>query len=131
MRLFIEGSSYRPSVLFDVERGYLRIDGVSNMPDSAQFYGSLIAWLMEHKDFLSPNTRLMLRLLYLNSGSYKALFHFFDTVARMKLPIRVILIHSSRYDNSDEVALLVQICRQVGLIYEAQEEGETAEEERS
>lgn len=124
MRLFIEGSSYRPTVLFDLEKRFLRIDGVSSMPDSAQFYGQLFRWLLDHREHLSPGTRLTFRLLYLNSGTHKALLHFFSDIADAGLPVLVTFLRTERFDNSEEVELLSQMCKQVGLICMVQNEGE-------
>lgn len=124
MRLFIQGSSYRPTVLFDLEKRFLRIDGVSSMPDSAQFYGQLLRWLLDHKEHISPGTRLTFRLLYLNSGTQKALFHFFNDIADAGLPVLVTFLKTTRFDNSEEVEILSQICKQVGLVCMVQNEGE-------
>ncbi|MCX8112216.1 MAG: DUF1987 domain-containing protein [Bacteroidia bacterium] len=127
MRLFIQGSSSHPSVLFDIERKFLRIDGVSSMADSAQFYNNLLQWLIDHRPYILPDTRLVLRLLYLNSGTHKALFHFLREIVEERIPVQVIFIRTSRFDNTEEVELLIQICRQVGLSCSIQEESESSE----
>lgn len=124
MRLFIEGSSHRPTVLFDLEKRFLRIDGMSSMPDSAQFYRELLDWLMTHKDKISPGTQLTFRLLYLNSGTHKALLHFFNQIVEAGLPVLVVFLRAERFDNSEEVELLSQICKQVGLPCLTQNEAE-------
>ncbi|MCS7153548.1 MAG: SiaC family regulatory phosphoprotein [Bacteroidia bacterium] len=124
MRLFIEGTSSRPTVLFDLEKRFLRIDGMSSMPDSAKFYTNLWGWLLSHRAHIVPGTRLVLRLLYLNSGTHKALYQFFSEIKRGNLPVVITLIRAARYDNSEETELLSQICRQVGLSYTIQDEAE-------
>ncbi|MCS7297256.1 MAG: SiaC family regulatory phosphoprotein [Bacteroidia bacterium] len=118
MRLFIEGSSYRPMILFDLEKRFLRIDGMSSMPDSSQFYMHLLNWLLTHREHIIPDTRLTFRLLYLNSGSQKALFEFFKQITTSKLPLVPLFIFTDRPDNSEEVELLTRICKQLGLKYE-------------
>ncbi|MEN3040496.1 MAG: SiaC family regulatory phosphoprotein [Bacteroidia bacterium] len=122
MQLLIHGSSYSPSVIFDLEKKLLRIDGISSMPDSRQFYQNLMDWLIAHRAHISPGSRLFIRLIYLNSGSHKALFNFFSTLAAHKMPIFVTFILSKQMDNSEEVELLVQMCKQVGVNCEVQSE---------
>ncbi|MCS6895568.1 MAG: DUF1987 domain-containing protein [Bacteroidia bacterium] len=124
MRLFIEGSAYRPSVIFDLEKRYLRIDGMSSMPDSRQFYQNLMDWLLAHKSHIAPGTQLIMRLMYLNSGSHKALLNFFSEISSENIPLSVTFIRTERLDNSEEVELLLQICRQVGLSCKIQSEDE-------
>lgn len=127
MRLFIEGASYRPTVLFDLEKRFLRIDGISSMPDSAQFYRNLLDWLLVRRDKIPPGTQLTFRLLYLNSSTHKALLHFFNKIAEANLPVLVVFLRASRFDNSEEVELLSQMCKQVGLPCSIQNEAEPSE----
>jgi len=107
-----------------LEKRFLRIDGMSSMPDSAQFYRDLLDWLIAHKDKIAPDTPLTFRLLYLNSGTHKALLHFFSKIAEASLPVRVVFLRATRFDNSEEVELLLQMCKQVGLPCMTQDEVE-------
>lgn len=122
MRLFLAGSSYQPLVVFDLGQSFLRIDGMSNMPNAAEFYQSIIQWLVQHREAISEGTELVLRLLYLNSSPNKALYHFFLQIGQARLPITIVLILSRTSDNEDVVLLLQQICRLVGIPHTIREE---------
>jgi len=88
---------------------------MSNMQHAQLFYKEVGDWLVKHKSHIRPGTELVLRLLYLNSGSQKALYQLFLTIAREGLPIGVTLVLSKRLGNEDTVELLSQICKLVGL----------------
>lgn len=86
MRLFIASSPSQPLVVFDLEQDFLRIEGVSSLHDANQLWDSLAQWLTDHKESIRPGTELVLRLLYLNSASTKALYRFFLTLKKAQLP---------------------------------------------
>lgn len=60
----------------------------------------------------------MLRLLYLNSASIKALYRFFLTLRKADLPLLPVLLLNSNRTNEEEVYLLEQICQQLELPYQ-------------
>mgnify|MGYP000241752744 CR=1 FL=1 len=102
-------------VVFDLNQRFLRIDGMSNMQHAQLFYKEVGDWLLQHKSHIQPGTELVLRFLYLNSGSQKAIYQLFLTIARERLPVVVTLVLSRRLGNEDSVELLSQICKLVGL----------------
>ncbi|MCX7606248.1 MAG: DUF1987 domain-containing protein [Bacteroidia bacterium] len=122
MRLFIGSSSYQPLVLFDLNQHFLRIDGMSNMTNAAEFYKTLSDWISAHKSSIEIGTELVLRLLYLNSSSNKAIYHFFLRITHENIPVSIVIVKSTSSDNEDVVELLEQICRILGLPYIIREE---------
>ncbi len=121
MRLFIPSSPSQPLVAFDLEQSFLRIEGVSSLHDAAQLWDSLAQWLIDHKESIRPDTELVLRLLYLNSASIKALYRFFLTLKKAQLPLRPVFLLNSTRTNEEEVYLLQQICQQLELPHEVRE----------
>lgn len=115
MQLFLPGSSTQPMVVFDLRQRFLRIDGISNMQHAQLFYEEVGDWLLQHKSHIQPGTELVLRFFYLNSGSQKAIYQLFLTIAREGLPVVVVLVLSKHLGNEDTVELLSQICKLVGL----------------
>lgn len=121
MRLFIAGSSSQPLVVFDIEQGFFRIEGVSSLHDAAEFWDALAQWLVERRDAIRPETELALRILYLNSASIKALYRFFLTLKKAQVALRPVLLLNKNRTNEEEVFLLEQICQQLELPYEVRE----------
>lgn len=122
IQLFLPGSSTHPMVVFDLKQGFLRMDGMSNMQHASTFYKEVMEWLLRHKSHIRPGTELVLRFLYLNSGSQKAIYQLFLAIAREKLPFSIALVLSKRLGNEDIVELLSQICKLVGLPCSIREE---------
>jgi hypothetical protein len=122
MRLLISGSPTSPVVLFDLSASFLRITGVSTMPDASVFYGELAQWLSAHASHIQPGTELVLSLQFLNSASIRALYVFLRTIKERQFPLRIVIIHQGRSDNEDVVEFLVEACRLLGLGCEVREE---------
>lgn len=121
MRLFIAISPSQPSVVFDTEQAFFRIEGVSSLHDAEKFWDSIAQWLVERREAIRPKSELVLRLLYLNSASIKALYRFFLTLKKAQVKLRPILLLNENRNNEEEVYLLEQICQQLELPYEVRE----------
>ena len=122
MRLLVSGSSSSPLVFFDLSANFLRIAGVSTMPDAAQFYEKLSFWLKDHAMHIRPGTELVLSLHFLNSASIRALYQFLQQVAREGWPLHIVVTHQAESDNSDVVEVLMEACKMLGLSCEMRQE---------
>ncbi len=122
MRLLLSSSSSSPLVFFDLSANFLRIAGVSTMPDAAQFYEKLSVWLKDHAMHIRPGTELVLSLHFLNSASIRALYKFLQEIAQARRPLHIVVTHQAKSDNSDVVEVLMEACKMLGLSCEVRQE---------
>jgi hypothetical protein len=79
-RLEIAKKINTPSIVFDADKGHLKIEGRSIPENPGEFYDELIDWVKEY--FKNPKefTTFDLNLEYVNSGSSKYLLGLFRII---------------------------------------------------
>ncbi|MEM6831236.1 MAG: DUF1987 domain-containing protein [Bacteroidota bacterium] len=70
----IEPTKTTPHVAFHSDLSLLEIKGVSNLPDTLNFYAPVFTFIEYLQSFGINHINVHLALLYFNSGSAKALF---------------------------------------------------------
>ena len=68
--LVIEGTKKTPEIQFLID-GKLKISGRSIPEDPSKFYNTLLLWVYDYCNNLSPSTTVDIDLEYFNSGSSK------------------------------------------------------------
>ena len=68
--LVIEGTKKTPEIQFLID-GRLKISGLSIPEDPSKFYNTLLLWIYDYCNNLSPTTIVDIDLEYFNSGSSK------------------------------------------------------------
>lgn len=69
--LYIEATSDTPKVVFDYDKKYFEISGLSLPEDALEFYKPVMAWLEEYAKNPLPETVFNLKLEYFNTASSK------------------------------------------------------------
>lgn len=79
--LIIESTEFTPNVVFDPERNYFEIAGVSRPENVMGFYDPLIKWLRDYEKKISSSSeeiKLVFRLDYFNSSTSKYLLQVLE-----------------------------------------------------
>lgn len=76
--LDIAATASTPGIRSDAAAGLLHMAGDSYPENSFEFFGPVIAWVEEYLGSSDSPLRLMLRLLYLNTSSIRAMMDIFD-----------------------------------------------------
>jgi hypothetical protein len=102
----IAATKTTPHIVFDSERGALRISGESYPENTADFYAPLFAWLDAcAPEFSTTPTAFEIDLLYFNSSSSKILMNLFGRlqgIARAGGCVSVKWIYAPGNDNALE-----------------------------
>ncbi len=78
--LNIQKSANTPSVQFDPNKGYMKIEGRSIPENPGDFYDDLISWIEEYYKEPQKETIIDFNLEYVNSGSSKYLLGIFRII---------------------------------------------------
>ena len=79
--LKIEASIDTPSILLDFENGYFEFMGKSYPEDTLEFYAPILERVNEYSTNPKTSTRLVFKLIYFNSSSYKPIL---DLIRKME-----------------------------------------------
>jgi hypothetical protein len=103
-KLDIEKKANTPSVVFDPDKGHLKIEGRSIPENPGEFYDILIDWLKEYFTNPKNSTIFDLNLEYVNSGSSKYLLGLFRVIKDESTKGRNVTINWY-YEEDDEAIL--------------------------
>ncbi|HEY0030724.1 MAG TPA: DUF1987 domain-containing protein [Bacteroidia bacterium] len=78
--LIIEPSIDTPAVSMDAEKGHIEISGKSYPEDTLEFYAPILQWMNDYVENPRPSSKLVFKLIYFNSSSYKPIF---DLIRKM------------------------------------------------
>ncbi len=81
----IQGDKKNPTIQFDVDRGYLNIEGRSNLENPARYYRPVIDALEEYFDHPQPETRARFAMEYFNSSSSKMIMKTFRLLEKLQV----------------------------------------------
>jgi len=103
-RLDIEKKANTPAVVFDPDKGHLKIEGRSIPENPGEFYDALIDWIKEYFSNPKNSTIFDLNLEYVNSGSSKYLLGLFRVIKEESTKGRNVTINWY-YEEDDEAIL--------------------------
>jgi hypothetical protein len=103
-RLDIEKKANTPAVIFDPDKGHLKIEGRSIPENPGEFYDTLIDWIKEYFSNPKNSTIFDLNLEYVNSGSSKYLLGLFRVIKEESTKGRNVTINWY-YEEDDEAIL--------------------------
>ncbi|MGD2035502.1 MAG: DUF1987 domain-containing protein, partial [Bacteroidales bacterium] len=103
-KLEIERKTNTPAVIFDPDKGSLKIEGRSIPENPGEFYDELIDWVKEYFKQPKPDTTIDLNLEYVNSGSSKYLLGLFRVIKDETQKGRNVIINWY-YEEDDEAIL--------------------------
>jgi hypothetical protein len=83
-KLIIEGSSDKPTVTLDKEKGYLFIGGSSLPENVLEVYSPVLNWLDMYISFPNPVTRVEFFFEYLNTASSHMVMRVFHKVTELQ-----------------------------------------------
>ena len=76
--LIIQGTQSSPAIRADWEQGLLSMEGDSYPENSFDFFGQVIEWIERYLKERNAPLQLLLRLVYMNTSSVKAMMDIFD-----------------------------------------------------
>ena len=75
--LLIERTYSTPTVNFNAKTGILKLEGRSIPENPAVFYDPIMNWLQDYFPKANVNTKIEVKLDYINSGSSKSILAMF------------------------------------------------------
>ncbi len=82
VELIVEKTNNTPSIHFNPETGFLKIEGRSIPENPGEFFETLINWIKSYYENPVPLTRCDINLEYVNSGSSKFLLGIFRIIKK-------------------------------------------------
>lgn len=105
--LIIQGTQSSPAIRADWEQGLLSMEGDSYPENSFDFFGQVIEWIERYLKERNAPLQLLLRLVYMNTSSVKAMMDIFDLLEeahREGRPVSVRWTYDPRNERVVELA---------------------------
>lgn len=78
--LLLEATEDSPFVLFDPQKGFLKIEGRSLMTDTVTYLKIMTEWLRNYIINPQPHTIVAIQLEHINSHSHSMLIYFLEEI---------------------------------------------------
>ncbi|HEY4786597.1 MAG TPA: DUF1987 domain-containing protein [Bacteroidales bacterium] len=81
--IVLKGTPNTPIVNFDASTGVIELTGKSIPEDPFDFYAPLLNWIDGYSKLPCPQTKVIIKLDYINSSSFKLLLQFLKKIERL------------------------------------------------
>ncbi len=102
-RLYISASDDTPEIDLNQDSGLLKISGKSLPEDVIEFYSPVFSWLEQYAANPNEETKMLVKVIYFNSASQRALNEIFTILSRINVKGKKVDVEWYYHEDDEEM----------------------------